>query len=171
MSALIDGDLQVVLAEPYPGDPTLNYVPAYRFALKRAGNSNPIGEIELRIGHTPDLIKYGGHIAYGVNAPHLGNRYAARACKRLFPLARAHGLTEVWITCNPDNTASRRTCELAGGGVDRDRRFTGAARHVSGRRTSETPLSHRPLARPFADSAVDGRLDFCAKGWLRIYSL
>lgn len=114
VSALIDGDLEVVLAERYPGDPTVNYVPAYRFALKRAGNSHAIGEIELRVGNTRDLIKYGGHIAYGVNAPYRGNRYAARACKLLLPLARAHGLTEIWITCNPDNTASRRTCELAG---------------------------------------------------------
>ena len=32
----------------------------------------------------------------------------------LLPLARRHGLQTVWITCNPDNWASRRTCELAG---------------------------------------------------------
>ena len=24
-------------------------------------------------------------------------------------------MTELWVTCNPDNIASRRTCELAGG--------------------------------------------------------
>ena len=44
-----------------------------------------------------------------------GQRYAARACRLLLPLARAHGMAEVWITCNPENTASRRTAELAGG--------------------------------------------------------
>jgi tagatose 1,6-diphosphate aldolase len=32
----------------------------------------------------------------------------------LLPLARAHGLTTLWITCNPDNIASRRTCERIG---------------------------------------------------------
>jgi tagatose 1,6-diphosphate aldolase len=32
----------------------------------------------------------------------------------LLPLARSHGLMTIWITCNPDNFASRRTCELAG---------------------------------------------------------
>lgn len=31
------------------------------------------------------------------------------------PLARHHEMTELWVTCNPDNIASRRTCELAGG--------------------------------------------------------
>ena len=29
-------------------------------------------------------------------------------------MARRHGLATVWITCNPDNRASRRTCELTG---------------------------------------------------------
>jgi tagatose 1,6-diphosphate aldolase len=32
----------------------------------------------------------------------------------LLPLARRHGLEILWITCDPDNIASRRTCELAG---------------------------------------------------------
>ena len=58
---------------------------------------------------------YGGHIGYGVLPRYRGHRYAARACKLLFPLARRHGLNPLWITCNPDNIASRRTCELAGG--------------------------------------------------------
>jgi tagatose 1,6-diphosphate aldolase len=30
------------------------------------------------------------------------------------PLARRHGLYALWITCNPENVASRRTCELTG---------------------------------------------------------
>jgi tagatose 1,6-diphosphate aldolase len=30
------------------------------------------------------------------------------------PLARHYSLNPLWITCNPDNYASRRTCELAG---------------------------------------------------------
>lgn len=29
------------------------------------------------------------------------------------PLARQHGMFELWITGNPENIASRRTCELA----------------------------------------------------------
>jgi tagatose 1,6-diphosphate aldolase len=30
------------------------------------------------------------------------------------PLAWRAGLVPLWITCNPDNWASRRSCELAG---------------------------------------------------------
>jgi tagatose 1,6-diphosphate aldolase len=32
----------------------------------------------------------------------------------VLPLARRHGFRELWITCNPDNVASRRTCERLG---------------------------------------------------------
>lgn len=36
-------------------------------------------------------------------------------CDRtLIPLARRHGFNELWITSNPENIASRRTCEIAG---------------------------------------------------------
>ena len=31
------------------------------------------------------------------------------------PLAQRHGLSRLWITCNPDNLASRRTCERLNG--------------------------------------------------------
>jgi tagatose 1,6-diphosphate aldolase len=33
----------------------------------------------------------------------------------VFPVAASHGFGVVWITCNPENVPSRRTCELAGG--------------------------------------------------------
>ena len=45
---------------------------------------------------------------------HRGRRYAARGVRLLLPLAARHGIDPLWITCNPENLASRRTCELAG---------------------------------------------------------
>ena len=38
-----------------------------------------------------------------------------KACLLLFELARKHKLGYVIITCDPDNYASRKTCEYAGG--------------------------------------------------------
>ena len=73
------------------------------------------GTVSLRIGTTDYLERFAGHIGYGVELPYRGRRYAARACKLLFELARKHGMTTLWITCNPENVASRRTCELIGG--------------------------------------------------------
>ncbi len=111
---LVDGDLELVLDECYPGNPDRGWVPAYRFQMVRAGAGEEVGRIELRVGTTRDLVLYGGHIGYRVQPGRRGHHYAARSCRLLMPLARRHGLMTLWITCNPDNLASRRTCELAG---------------------------------------------------------
>jgi predicted acetyltransferase len=111
---LIDDDLELILVEKYPGDPTVGYVPAYRFKMVLVGQDKRIGSIELRVGNTEHVVMYGGHIGYGVDPEYKGHRYAARGCRLLLPLARSHGLKTLWITCNPDNIASRRTCEILG---------------------------------------------------------
>jgi predicted acetyltransferase len=111
---LIDDDLELILVEKYPGDPTIGYVPAYRFKMALAGQDKQIGNIELRVGNTEHIVMYGGHIAYGVDPKYRGHRYAARGGRLLLPLARSHGFKTLWITCNPDNIASRRTCEILG---------------------------------------------------------
>ncbi len=79
-----------------------------------AGQDEEIGRIELRIRNTHHIVMYAGHIGFRVHPEYRGHRYAARACKLLLPLARNQGLEVLWITCNPDNVPSRRTCELAG---------------------------------------------------------
>jgi predicted acetyltransferase len=111
---LVDGDLTLVLVEKSPANPAKGCVPAYHFEMRRTGRPEKIGNVDLRVGDTYRLRMYGGHLAYGVNPEFRGHHYAARACRLLFPLARLHGMKELWITCNPDNVASRRTCELAG---------------------------------------------------------
>lgn len=69
------------------------------------------GSISLRIGHSVNLDRYLGHIGYHVLPPARGHHFAERAARLLLPLARAHGHRILWITCNPDNAGSRRTCE------------------------------------------------------------
>ena len=68
----------------------------------------------MRIGHN-DNTYYGGNIGYTVFPPYRGKHYAAKACKLLFELARMHGMEYLYISCDPDNVASRKTCEYAGG--------------------------------------------------------
>jgi len=70
--------------------------------------------IELRIGNTERILTYFGHIGYRVYPRYSGHRYAARATRLLLPLARKDDLKTLWITADPDNVASRRTCELFG---------------------------------------------------------
>ena len=73
------------------------------------------GSVSFRVGSTPTIDLYYGHFGYHVFPPARGHRYAERSCRLLFGLARAHGFKSVWITCNPDNIPSRRTCERLGG--------------------------------------------------------
>jgi predicted acetyltransferase len=72
-----------------------------------------IGRCDLRIGNSHTLY-IGGNIGYSVYIPYRGNRYAAKACTLLFDVARQLGMTQLIITCNPDNIASYRTCEICG---------------------------------------------------------
>jgi predicted acetyltransferase len=111
---LVDGDLELVLVEEYAGDPSASRVPAYKFEMRRVGVAESIGAIELRVGDTRHIVMYAGHIGYGVNPGYRGHGYAGRACRLLLPLARSHAMTVLWITCSPDNRASRRTLERIG---------------------------------------------------------
>lgn len=111
---LIDNDLELILKQTTPADPAKGYVPAYKFKMINTINQAEMGYIDLRIGENEN-IKYGGHVGYGVDEKFRGHHYAARSIKLLLPFAKQHGMRELWITCNPDNIASRKTCELAGG--------------------------------------------------------
>lgn len=109
---LRDDELRLVLHETVP--PAGNRAPTYRFQMRREYDAARLGRIELRLANTEDILLYVGHIGYSVESPHRGHHYAARSCRLLMDLGRSHGFHELWITCDPDNVASRRTCELAG---------------------------------------------------------
>ncbi len=112
---LVDGDLELVLVKKKTGNPEKELVPAYDFKMRLLGTEMKMGHINLRIGNIDKIVKYGGHIGYGVDPEYRGHRYAARSCRLLFPFAKRHGLNTLWITCNPGNLGSRKTCEIAGG--------------------------------------------------------
>jgi predicted acetyltransferase len=102
-----------------PSDAARGRIPTYHFWMRLRPQSDPpvpmAGTISLRVGHGPDIEMYFGHVGYGVYAPARGHNYAERACRLLFPLARLHGLNPLWITTDPENAPSRRTCERLGG--------------------------------------------------------
>jgi tagatose 1,6-diphosphate aldolase len=72
------------------------------------------GRVSLRIGDTPELRLFSGHIGYAVDEAFRGRRLALRAARLVLPLAAAHGMEPVWITCHPGNTPSIRTIEALG---------------------------------------------------------
>jgi len=107
-------------------DPRKQIVPGYTFWMRIRPAAIPLpapvpapdvaiaGSISLRIGHCVNLDRYLGHIGYHVLPPARGHHFAERASRMLLPVARAHGHQILWITCNPDNFASRRSCERLG---------------------------------------------------------
>ena len=111
---LTDGEIEVVVSQKHPGDPQKGYVPAYWFDIRLPGNRARIGQVDLRIGNTRHITMYGGHIGYGVQERCRGHRYASKACNLVKQVALDHGFRVLWITCNPDNYPSRRTCEILG---------------------------------------------------------
>ncbi|RPI79774.1 MAG: GNAT family N-acetyltransferase [Desulfobacteraceae bacterium] len=111
---LIADDLELILTKKSPADPVKGYVPEYEFEMRQIGKPTAIGSIRLRIGSAPKL-RYPGHIGFEVNENYRGHRYAAQSCQLIFSLARAHGLSAVWLTVDPKNIPSRRTCEMVGG--------------------------------------------------------
>lgn len=76
-------------------------------------NAKIVGRCDLRLGQSSTL-DLAGHIGYTVYLPYRGHHYAAKACVLLFEEAKRLGMKELLITCNTDNLASYRTCELAG---------------------------------------------------------
>ena len=89
-------------------------VPTYFFRMINTCSGLELGYINLRVASTPHIERYAGHIGYGVHPAHRGHHYAARSVALLVPFARKLGLDPLWITCDPENKASRRTLELAG---------------------------------------------------------
>jgi tagatose 1,6-diphosphate aldolase len=109
-----DGAIDVRVEEHSPADEERGFVPAYECGIYLAGSDTRVGHIGLRVGSTPWIETYAGHLGYDIEPAHRGHRYAARACRLLVPIARHHGLSTLWITVTPDNAASRRTCEILG---------------------------------------------------------
>jgi predicted acetyltransferase len=102
--------LNAVDFAPHP----VHKVPTLFFQIVRLYSGQRVGEINLRLGSNLHIERYAGHIGYTTDPAHRGHRYVARAVRLLIPLAREHGISPLWLTCDPENVASRRSCELAG---------------------------------------------------------
>jgi len=112
LSGLEDGDLTLQPTDFAPH--RVHHVPTYHFRMVHSHTGEEIGGINLRLGSTPHIERYAGHIGFTVHPAHRGHRYAARSVRILMPIAGELGFDTLWITCDPENIASRRSLELAG---------------------------------------------------------
>lgn len=110
---LAGDEVKLILDHTAEGNPEKNWVPAYHFNICTS-DGKKMGKCDLRVGYTEGLY-FGGHIGYRIDPEFRGHHYAAKACELLFLLARKHDMDYVYITCNPENAASRKTCEYLHG--------------------------------------------------------
>lgn len=110
---LTDGEIDLLIEDKVPANEEKGYVPAYKYRITLHNSSDGIGNIDIRIGDNEGLY-YGGHIGYAIDESYRGDSYASKACKIIKQVAVAHGMNTLFITCNPDNYPSKRTCEKVG---------------------------------------------------------
>jgi tagatose 1,6-diphosphate aldolase len=111
---LSDGLVALRLREAAPADPARGWVPAHHYTIVLGASGEPVGLLSVRFGAGEWLTHHAGQIGYAIAPEHRGRRYASRALRLVTPFAWRAGLVPLWVTCNPDNLASRRSCELAG---------------------------------------------------------
>lgn len=90
------------------------YVPSYHYIL--VDDEKLIGEIHIRVHLTDNLLKYGGHIGYGINPKYWHQGYGTKMLK--MALEKYKSLIEedkILITCDDENIASAKIIEANGG--------------------------------------------------------
>lgn len=112
MAPLCDDELvlQFLRFEDHP----VHKVPTYYFRMIHAETGEELGGINLRCSSTPHIERYAGHIGFSVHEAHRGHRYAARSVLLLLVFAKQLKFENIWITCDPENIASKLSLELAG---------------------------------------------------------
>jgi len=94
-------------------DDDMGFGDVYDYVITEHGRKREIGRVEARLGEGL-CCYYFGHVGYHIDPPWRGHHYALRACRLIAPVFRRAGKRSAVITCDPDNTPSRKTCEELG---------------------------------------------------------
>jgi len=114
LPTLVDGELILKLRKKIPADHGKGFSPCYSFEMVNVSSTEVMGGINFRIGVTHHERYFRGNIGFNVHEEFRGHHYASRSCRLLLPIAAHHELNPIWLTCDVDNYASRRSIELAG---------------------------------------------------------
>ena len=107
---LTDGEIDLKISGKYLGDEEMLPFYYYDIFLK----DRFIGRISMRIGSNFHSY-YNGNIGYEIEENFRGKNYALKACKLVLPIAKAHGMNELFLTCDENNIPSYKTIEKLGG--------------------------------------------------------
>lgn len=92
------------------------YVSASQFLLLREDDNKILGSIQVRHYLNDFLKEYGGHIGYTIVPSERKKGYATFMLKEAIKITQDLGIQEILITCDEDNTASKKTI-LNNGGI------------------------------------------------------
>ncbi len=107
----------VDLRERYRVDEKTAYdgVPTIYYDVLSHADKVKVGTIDLRLTVEGKMYYY-GHIGYNIMKAYRGHHYAYHACLVLFKIAREEfGMSELIITCSPENVASYKTLKKLDG--------------------------------------------------------
>ena len=93
-----------------------NLVQSTQFIYVRNSDRRIVGMIQVRHYFNDYLEKFGGHIGYSVRPTERLRGYATQMLRDCLPYCRDLGLDKVLITCDRENSGSRKVI-LANGGV------------------------------------------------------
>ncbi|MFI6701139.1 GNAT family N-acetyltransferase [Streptomyces sp. NPDC050509] len=107
-------------AEPLEETPRIQgWVPCT--TLWYADGDTFLGRLAIRHRLNPFLRELGGHIGYAVRPTARRRGHATAMLTAALPIARALSIDSVLVTCDTDNTASRKVIEAAGGKLEDER--------------------------------------------------
>lgn len=110
---LRDGEIRLYLLRNAEANPEKGWLPAYHFEVQTLDGTR-VGFCDFRVGQNENTC-FNGNLGYTIFPPYRGHHYGAKACRLMLVLAKKHGMDRVIVTCDPENKASARTCEIAGG--------------------------------------------------------
>ncbi len=124
-----DGIIDLSASSRDETDEKCGIVDCYAFDIHPAGSRRYAGYISIRLGESPELY-YLGHVGYRVEEMYRGDHFALRACRLLEPLLAGMRIRSLVITNDPDNLASRKTCEALGCTLERTTPVPQAYRYI-----------------------------------------
>ncbi|MBR3841381.1 MAG: GNAT family N-acetyltransferase [Erysipelotrichales bacterium] len=99
---------------------SLGFVPGYTYFCIREEDNKIVGMVNIRYDLTEEMLKFVGHIGYGVRPSERQKGYAKIQLYLALQKAYELNLLDVMISCEESNIASDKTIKALGGVFERN---------------------------------------------------